>query len=54
MNLLFILTHLGLVLGRLGNGTVRYIDETQWPTVASSARVNKYCYYLKLFCPDPR
>ena len=51
---MFILTHLGLVLGRLGNVTVRYIDESQWPTVASTVRVNKSCYYLGLFCPDPR
>ena len=54
MNLLLILTHLGLVLGRLGNVTVRYIDESHWPTVANATDANKFCYYLGLDCTDPR
>ena len=54
MNLFLIITHVGLVLGRLGNVTVRYIDESNWPTIAQSVQGNKYCYYLGLYCTDPR
>ena len=54
MNLLLIITHIGLVLGRLGNVTVKYIDESNWPNIAQSVHENKFCYYLNLFCTDPR